>query len=209
MRHFKAIFLMLFTTTILSSCGAFIDKDYINAVAQQEREKRIMSRLYPIQYCLTIDGVNGQWNELHEDITGTLGSFYIHDKDIHPSDYKMKVSINDFPNSLPTEVKTYTGTVEYYVTNNNITLKSALTKGGFLDGPKNTDRFMRYHDTDVNWKKITVKDCMIRVFPFSYDDYSQCYGIALEDENMILWLNIAPSIGERYGGNGYHIQLPE
>lgn len=159
---------MLFSIVLLS----FTLLTPTNTVAQSKKSF--------FRYSICKNGYWGDWggsNGIHKMMfNGSYDRFIIHDNYFHPSEYIMKVVINNF--QLDTNKKSkrqriknntwyeYTGTVEYY---------TELTFQNFGD--------LAYTWPQVSWNTSTGKKHIVnaKIIIAPYEDYPKVYNIFFEN----------------------------
>ena len=155
-----------------------------------------------IKFAIAIDGVVGDFSGISNlmKVSGTYGNFYYHSEDLHPTQYRLRVSANS-PVAVSLEEKEYWGSIEYYVSKYEPTLKEVLKGGILLEGPDETlPTPHRYYAKGPHSVKKMVEACKIRVqFIPMYETgrdlqrrriLKACYSIVPVNENVVLYIEI-------------------
>ena len=164
-------------STILLSC---IILSPTKVVAQKHKGQ--------FQYAISINGYWGDWKSSYIGVgiekfyfNGTINNFVIHSSEEHPSNYVMKVTINDY--RLDTDKKSrkqrlkdnvyyeYEGTVEYY------------TELTFQDFGEYTHRWP-YISWNTSKGKKHVAKAIIKIQP--YKEYPQILNIFFENYGVAI-----------------------
>ena len=141
------------------------------------------------------DGYWGKWEnqwlsslfsstpvKMYYDLYGDESGFIVYDKGDHPSQYVFKFQIDNYVQPTKQQKKEkynkhewyeYSGTVEYFVIEDNPTIKDILKKFGFPLYNKDTQ------DNNGNFSVKRVADATIKIAP--YKKHPEVYNIWFDD----------------------------
>ncbi|MCH5307978.1 MAG: hypothetical protein J1E37_07805 [Prevotella sp.] len=161
------------------------------------------------RFCCYYNGFWGNWTEYWTECWGHYGGFMLYGSGEHKSNYYFAFAIDGYRTPSQKEIKehrknntwwTYTGTVEYYISDVYPTLKSCLMELGRPLKQKDTEDYfyqyeklplaratnMRKHGELVGFTRVKSK-ATIKIAP--YKKHPEVYNIWVDDVAFAISLN--------------------